>query len=216
MPSNPLGASFAPTNDNAQMAGKSAATAPSFSRPIQTLNFRLPKVTNAPSPLLSQQQAGSGIGQAVLQSVLKTVLGVDAASQLAQPSSAPSGYGQPSRDEGQSALQQFLSPAPTQSRPTMPSPSPQPTAPMFEGNFDTPPEQNGPPQFGAQAPAQADAGGGLPSAWDILTMSDDDPLKQNYLQMLRDSGFGNNGPGTRAPNPTFIVDTNPGAGAGRA
>lgn len=216
MPGQPLGASFAPTNENAQIAGKTPGTAPSFSRPIQTLNFRLPSVKNAPSPLLSQDQAGSGIGQAVLQSVLKTVLGVDAASQLAQPSSAPSGgYGQPSRDQGASVLQQFLSPPPTQSRPTMPSPAAQPTDSLFEGNIDTPPEQNGPPQFGSQQPAQADSGG-MPSAWDILTMSDDDPLKQNYLQMLRDSGFGNTGPGTRAPNPTFIVDTNPGAGAGRA
>lgn len=189
----PMGASFAPTSDNAQMAGKTAGTAPSFSRPIQTLNFRLPKVTNAPSPLLSQERAGSGIGGAVLQSVLKTVLGVDAASQL------PMGGG--GRDNGQDILQALSgSMRPPQTDQAPQSSAPMPMGPSFEGNIDTPPQQNGPPQF--------DGGGGNFNAYDALTMPDDE--QRRALLALLSNYYGN---APHAPAPNVHVENPTGGGS---
>lgn len=73
----PLGYSFAPTGENAEQ-GKQGGKPPQTSQSaLQTINYRLPKVQGsaAISPLISQDQAGSPFSSAVIQSVLRTVLG---------------------------------------------------------------------------------------------------------------------------------------------
>lgn len=76
-----LGYSFAPTPENAEQ-GKTGGTPPQTSQSaLQTLNYRLPSFQGATrsaraiSPLVSDTQAGSNFGDAVIQSVLRTVLG---------------------------------------------------------------------------------------------------------------------------------------------
>lgn len=172
----PLGIAFAPTSDNAAMAGKTPGTAPQFSSPVQVLNYRLPTVSpNAISPLMSQQQQGSGISSAVLESVLKTVFGPDGLSGALQPTSRG--------DESGSDRM------PLPSGGTFSSQAPQPTTPRFEGNIDTPPTQNAP---------QFDGGGyNAPNGWEALTMNQDDPNQRQLLQWLwqqfMSGGQGNRG-----------------------
>ncbi len=80
----PIGALFAPTFDNASELGRSGSPASAQSS-LQTLNFQLKKprvvgaAQNGLSPQQGSQQAGSSISSAVLQSVLRTVLGAEAA-----------------------------------------------------------------------------------------------------------------------------------------
>lgn len=78
MPSNALGYSFAPTFENAQMEPRrGAGNLPQGA--IQTLNYRLPRVTSgAISPLVSDQPAKTGFSSAVIESVLRTILGPEA------------------------------------------------------------------------------------------------------------------------------------------
>lgn len=83
MPQN-LGYAFAPTFSNADL-GKQGGSPPATPQgALQTLSFNLgPRVAGAPgglSPLQGTNQAGSSISQAVLASVLRTVLGADAVS----------------------------------------------------------------------------------------------------------------------------------------
>lgn len=76
----PLGASFAPTFENSRMQRPTTGGQPN-AQALQVLSYQLkPRVAGAPglSPLQGQQQAGSSIGQAVLRSVLRTVLGAGA------------------------------------------------------------------------------------------------------------------------------------------
>jgi hypothetical protein len=80
VPTNNVGYSFAPTFDNADMGRRGGSPPASSQQALEVLNFNLkPKVAGAAmggfSPLVGQNQAGSSIGQAVLQSVLRTVLG---------------------------------------------------------------------------------------------------------------------------------------------
>lgn len=87
MPGNSLGYSFAPTFENAQQVRGGGAAGAQPQGAIQTLNFRLPSVTGAASsralsPLVGDQQRGSSFGSAVLESVLRTVLGSDAVAAL--------------------------------------------------------------------------------------------------------------------------------------
>lgn len=109
MPSPNFGYSFSPTQENAQLArtGQVAGAAPQGA--IKTLNFRLPAQVGRASarsisPLVGQQSAGSGFGGAVLQSVLRTVLGVEAAAALMGHSGNGGGIGgedrRTSRDAG--------------------------------------------------------------------------------------------------------------------
>src|SRR5688572_17472990 len=80
MPSNAIGYSFAPTFENAERRG----VGPRPQGAIQTLNYRLPQVTGAPSrlsPLVSDTPS-MGFGNAVIQSVLRTILGPDAAASM--------------------------------------------------------------------------------------------------------------------------------------
>lgn len=85
MPSNVMpGYSFAPTFDNAEDARRGGTPAMTAQDPLQVLSYRLPKWTGAGgglSPQQSQTMAG-GIGNAVLESVIRTVLGPDASSVL--------------------------------------------------------------------------------------------------------------------------------------
>lgn len=85
-----LGYAFSPTTEQAAQAKHGQASPPFGSQgAIQTLNYSLPKVTgvagaSALSPMLGDTQLGSGITSAVLQSVLRTVLGPDHASLITQ------------------------------------------------------------------------------------------------------------------------------------
>lgn len=107
---NPLGYSFAPTFQNAEMGARGGAPPAQAQQALQTLSFRLkPRVAGAPgslSPLQGQDRAGSSIGQAVLESVLRTVLGAGAVlpGQAMGLSSDPNGVHGPlrqvSRDPG--------------------------------------------------------------------------------------------------------------------
>ena len=88
MPNNSIGYSFAPTFQNAELA-KAGVPNASPQQALQTLSFQLkPKMAGAPgnadglSPLQGTERVGSSIAEAVLASVLRTVLGVDAASML--------------------------------------------------------------------------------------------------------------------------------------
>lgn len=122
MANNALGFSFAPTFDNAEQArGQMTNAAPQGS--IQTLNFALPKVNNAPSPLVSDSRRSATFGGAVLESVLKTVLGPEAAAQFGgfaaspEPSmdAAPAGFAP--QDIGAEFLRLFSGGAPLKSKP---------------------------------------------------------------------------------------------------
>lgn len=126
MPDNTIGYAFAPTFNNAQQARRNAqASAPAGT--IQTLNFRLPNVTNAPSPLITDQRMGSTFGGAVLQSVLRTVLGPDAAAQFTPSGGGGSvAGGSVGDDQGSAILAQLVGmarvPVPSQNRPSSPAP----------------------------------------------------------------------------------------------
>lgn len=74
-----FGEVFAPTTDNAQMATRGGQRSQG---PLRTLSFQLPKTGGQP-------RAGSSVGHAVLQSVLRTVLGHDAANTLSGSPAAP-------------------------------------------------------------------------------------------------------------------------------
>lgn len=81
-----IGDVFAPTFANADVARRGGVPAARAQDAIQVLNFRLPTVvgaatSNALSPLVSQDRRGD-FGGAVLQSVLRTVLGADAGAIL--------------------------------------------------------------------------------------------------------------------------------------
>lgn len=81
-----IGFSFEPNADAGTAPGGSAPAFGSQSS-IKTLNYQLPAQTGAVgaagiSPLVSQQRQGSGITSAVLQSVLRTVLGPDHANMI--------------------------------------------------------------------------------------------------------------------------------------
>lgn len=84
MPGPNFGYSFEPTMESADRARRGGVPGAAPQGAIQTLNFRLPRVTGAASlsPLTGQDRVGTNFGGAVLQSVLKTVLGPQAASFL--------------------------------------------------------------------------------------------------------------------------------------
>lgn len=144
-----LGYSFAPTTDNADLGKRGGQPPYRTQDPIRTLNFQLPQVTgaNSISPLAGQTRAGSSIGQAVLQSVLKTVLGADAASAFLSGSPASAAIT-----------------APQPPRMSMPG-APVSAAPRVRGGvtggmtMDPGPELNSIPNFSA---GQSTVGGGQP------------------------------------------------------
>lgn len=84
---DPIGASFAPTFENADLAARGGVAGSFPQGAIQILNYRLPTVGGAAgvpgsiSPLLGDTRRG-GFGSAVLQSVLHTILGPDAGGLL--------------------------------------------------------------------------------------------------------------------------------------
>ena len=91
---NPIGYSFAPTFQNAELAQQGATPGTAAQQALQTLTFKLkPKMAGAPglSPLQGSERVGSSIGEAVLASVLRTVLGIDAAALLQSGSAAAHG-----------------------------------------------------------------------------------------------------------------------------
>jgi hypothetical protein len=77
-PSNAIGFAFAPTFENARMEpGRGAGSQPQGA--VQTLNYRLPRVSpGAISPLVGDRPAQGGFSSAVIESVLRTILGPDA------------------------------------------------------------------------------------------------------------------------------------------
>lgn len=75
-----FGEVFAPTTDNAQMARRGGQRSQD---PLRTLSFQLPQMSGG------QPRAGSSVGHAVLQSVLRTVLGHDAANSMSGSPAAP-------------------------------------------------------------------------------------------------------------------------------
>jgi hypothetical protein len=80
---NPLGYSFAPNFDNAEQGRRGGSPATTPQTPLQTLSFRLPKFKGAGGGLspLQGTSAGSSLSRAVLESVLRTVLGSGAMEQ---------------------------------------------------------------------------------------------------------------------------------------
>lgn len=90
----PIGYAFAPTTENAQERPRGGMD--QSQRALQTLSFSLPTFAGAGrrkglSPLQGQSFAGSPMSQAVLQSVLRTVLGPEAMGSFDQSSSDPAG-----------------------------------------------------------------------------------------------------------------------------
>lgn len=109
----PIGYAFAPTAENAQERSRGGLD--QSQRALQTLSFSLPSFAGAGrrkglSPLQGQSYAGSPISQAVLQSVLRTVLGVDAAASFGGDggSSDPAGVYGPSGGEVSPSFLQSL------------------------------------------------------------------------------------------------------------
>ena len=97
-PRNSIGYSFAPTFENAEMAGRNAAiSAPQG--PLQVLSYRLkktPAVTGSFSPLASDRAPRTGIGNsALIQSVLRTVLGDEAAQAFLSSIDSQAGMADP-------------------------------------------------------------------------------------------------------------------------
>lgn len=79
MPANTLGYSFAPSLENAE--GERNSPALSAQDPLQVLSYRLPKWKGAAgglSPMQGSEQLGSSISSAVLDSIIRTVLGPQA------------------------------------------------------------------------------------------------------------------------------------------
>lgn len=106
-----IGYSFSPTFANAELGKRGGSPATPSQDPIQVLNFRLPKVVGAPtsnalSPLQGDTRHGSDFGGAVLQSVLRTVLGPDHADAVmsGSPAAAASPVAMPGRDPGAGIL----------------------------------------------------------------------------------------------------------------
>lgn len=92
--SNALGYSFAPTFDNAE-AARRTSSAPQT--PLQVLSYRLersPAVLGGFSPLATDQRSGVS-NAALIQSVLRTVLGPEAAQMFLQALEEGGGSGQP-------------------------------------------------------------------------------------------------------------------------
>lgn len=88
---NQIGYSFAPTFENAELAGRSGG--PQAQGPLQVLSYRLkrsPAITGGFSPLAGDQMSGAS-NSALIQSILHTVLGPDAAQAFL--SSLSSGVG---------------------------------------------------------------------------------------------------------------------------
>jgi hypothetical protein len=88
MPVGNFGYSFAPTFDNQDTLrrGGRPGTLQQGQSPLQVLHYELPRAggnrLGSFSPLAGQGLRGTGIGSAVLQSVLRTVLGPEAAAGL--------------------------------------------------------------------------------------------------------------------------------------
>jgi len=80
----PIGYSFAPTFDNAELGKRGGSPVTQNQDAIKTLNFQLkPQVVGASggiSPLAGSSPRGSNFGGAVLASVMRAVLGADQAS----------------------------------------------------------------------------------------------------------------------------------------
>lgn len=149
MPGPNFGYSFSPTNENAMQSrgdrGQPASGGQGGAGTIQTLNFKMPSIAGSPhnpSPLSTDTQVGSSFGGAVLQSVLRTVLGADQAASVMN--AAPQGGG--GGDQGQSILQMLGGGGPSQlpshGLPMPASPAPQTTdgqmGPVDTGNVDPP------------------------------------------------------------------------------
>ncbi len=103
------GWTFAPTFENAELARRGGSPVGTNQDAIQVLNFQLPKEVgaasaNAISPLVGSERRGVNLGSAVLDSVLKTILGADAASALLSGSPAAAAPGRPGRDRGSDFL----------------------------------------------------------------------------------------------------------------
>lgn len=162
MANGPLGYSFAPTFENADLGKRGGSPAEFPQGSVKVLNFQIPRIAGAPgpnaiSPLVGDTPSGASFGSSVLQSVLHTVLGPDAgaAAASASPGAAASGSAvasQSQRDPGAALLEEWLrrqrelngrggsaverdDPAPGPS--SMPSPS-APSAPPSAPNFDSP------------------------------------------------------------------------------
>ena len=162
MPEGSLGYSFAPTFENAETAKRGGSPAEFPQGSIQVLNFRLPRVAGAPgpnalSPLVGDRPSG-GFGNAVLQSVLQTVLGPEAAAAVT--SALPTAGG---RDTGASILDELrggygdsrererdLNPR----EPAPPISTHPPERPSNPGPFDPPPPRRDapPPVVGTEDP----------------------------------------------------------------
>lgn len=90
MPANTLGYSFAPSLENAE--GERNSPALSAQDPLQVLSYRLPKWKGAAgglSPMQGAEQLGSSISSAVLDSIIRTVLGPQANLQATMAGFAP-------------------------------------------------------------------------------------------------------------------------------
>jgi hypothetical protein len=189
MANNPFGATFAPTTENAQ--SRSGGGGGTYEAPVQVLNFRLPQVTgaataNAISPLVGEARRPT-FGSAVLESVFRTILGPEQASEFlgASPASA-SMFDQGAGSDNGFAVLQALSQGQSGGAPSggqAPSASfpPHPPGPIFTP-ADKPgeerpfvPIQEAPPPQEAPSNALADARTGkfgydaaraeLPSWW---------------------------------------------------
>lgn len=181
-----LGYAFSPTEAQAAEA-RSGQVSPPFGSQgsIRTLNYSLPKITGAAgiSPLVSDQRQGSGISSAVLESVLRTVLGPDHANMILAPSPQPQGpvggQGGGGSDSGLAALLASMTggsggggTAPTAaSRPTPPpavhpgddtTPRPTPDTPSMPSTREviTPPDEFVDRTGQQTAPRTPDFGGG--------------------------------------------------------
>lgn len=137
-----LGASFAPTFDNADLAKRGQVGGQFPQGSLQVLNYRLPSVAGAAgipgsiSPLLGDQRRG-GFGSAVLQSVLHTILGPDAGAGL-MGGSDDSFAAALRRERGLNAHTD----TPNGSQPSEPYPLPTPNAPRAPAQTPFP---DGPP-----------------------------------------------------------------------
>lgn len=130
MPTPNFGYSFEPNAENAERARMGGAPGAQPQGAIQTLNYRLPRVTGAAglSPLVGQNKVGSSFGGAVLQSVLRTVLGAQQASALmGGEDSSLGGDDRRTTDPGSAILEQLS--RGSMSAPTFPGPSGPPSAP---------------------------------------------------------------------------------------
>lgn len=112
-----FGYAFAPTSDQAAQAKAGTVSPPAGGQQsLTTLNFKLPsasgdvgaaaEVPGAISPLIGVQPSGGGsLSSAVLQSVLRTVLGPDHANMVLPGAVGAPGTGMPTRiDNGAIAM----------------------------------------------------------------------------------------------------------------